>query len=375
MGDRRRSGTLNRLAFAWALGGAARYAILTAVAALGLAIFLPDPGAERFATTAYLAAIFAAVALIFKRFSPETGYLPERRAVQSFPAALGFALALVILLTAGAGFVTDPQAEIALFVYCFAAVGIAAISRGGALVWIHGKLARGGALAAGMRYAAAAAAAALVLSALLPPGVAELFAMIAFGAALTAALLLTWSLAVSLPLGDAVRGSWRNGSDTFAHLSSDLVFARVINAAALVLIASIAMASLLHRPYAEPFATVAYLAAIFATVGIGMECRRHQTEPEAPQPAGESITWSIYQMPAAAVERFAQAFSLDAVIRYAAFVMVAAFVFASPLWRRYAEPFVVIGYVAAVFLAICVGIQCRRDSRSRSVEVSSAGSL
>jgi hypothetical protein len=67
-----------------------------------------------------------------------------------------------------------------------------------------------------------------------------------------------------------------------------------------------------------------------------------------------------------AAERFARGLSVAEAIRAAAVVTIMALLVASLLRRHVAEPFAIIGYVAAVVAACGVALECRRAIRERS---------
>jgi hypothetical protein len=268
-------GTLKGSALAWALAGALRWAIATAIVALLLAASLPDTDAERFATTAYLAGIFAAIVLAVKWLAcGDLVEVPRRFVIPTFPNALGFSLGIVVLLVAGSGLADDPGGEVRLILYCLIAVAGATVARAGAFGWLHARIREGGWVASARRYCALGAIAALVLSALLESWVAEFFAVLAYVSAASAMLLSASALFAAAPLGGLIRQRLAAARATVDQLSNDSLFARLIEWATLATVASLVMAALLRRPYSEPFAAIAYVAAVFATVGIAMECRR-----------------------------------------------------------------------------------------------------
>jgi hypothetical protein len=363
-----RIGTVKGSFVTWALRGATRYAIAAAIVALILACFLPDTDAERFATTAYLAAIFAALALGTQRLvrDPSTEALGLRSNL-SFPGILMFCVGLVILLSAASSFVTDPGAEARLIVYCAIAVLAAAIGRAGALAWLHAKLVAGGPLEASARYLVLVAASALLLSALLPSPSVEFFATLAYAATALATPLIAWSLIGPTPLGALFRQTYADGGEVVAQLSGARVFARMIDASVVTMVASIAAASLLRRPYSEPFATVAWIAAIFAAIGLGIECRRRLTGSSADEP---EIEWPLRRIDLTRIRPvvgFTQRLTLENAIRCAACTTIAAFLIASSLLRRYGEPFAIVGYCAAVVLTPAVALACLQAIPRRSV--------
>ncbi|HEY2476390.1 MAG TPA: hypothetical protein VGI19_16540 [Candidatus Cybelea sp.] len=360
---------MNRAALAWALSGAVRYAIATALVALLLTVLLPDVSAERFATTAYLALIFAAIIVAVKW--AVFGGVAEgltRPVVPTFPSVLGFLVGLVIVLMTCAAFVSDPGAELKLIGYCLAAVAIAAFGRARALEWLGAKLSAGGPVAATTRYSAVIGAIALLLSALLPAGIAELLTIIAYGAALVAASTLAWHLAAPAPVRDLILQVWADVSRIVGQFSSEAFCERVITTSLIVLTAAVVMASVLRRPFSEPFATVAYVAAISAAVGVALECLRRRTQPAEPAKDAESYRWTRDRAPAPFLEDLVSALTVESILRYSVIASVAALIVAAPLWRRAGEPFAVLAYTGTIVAAVTLWVQCRRSLRKRSAK-------
>ncbi|MFZ0365573.1 MAG: hypothetical protein WAL67_15330, partial [Candidatus Cybelea sp.] len=99
-------------ALGWALRGAIGLAIVTCIVALLLAACLSGDASERFATTAYLAALFAAIALAITHFVPQVDR-QERPAysLPAFPALLGCALGIVVFVSVVAVLVSQPGGE------------------------------------------------------------------------------------------------------------------------------------------------------------------------------------------------------------------------------------------------------------------------
>ena len=131
----------------------------------------------------------------------------------------------------------------------------------------------------------------------------RVFSAIAYAAALIGAATLAWRLAAPTAMGALVKQGWVESSEVVTQLSSDLAFARLINASVIAIVASILMAGVLRRPFSEPFATVAYLGAVFAAVGVGMECWRRRTQPVEPAKEAESYVWSRARRAAARLHR------------------------------------------------------------------------
>jgi cobalamin synthase len=129
MADRRRE-ELTRSALAWALRRAIRFAVATCVVALLLAALLSGADAERFATTAYLAAFFAAIALAIEQVLAKADR-PEQRSssTATFVTVLGWAAGILVLVCAVAALVSKPGGEIAAIIAGFALVLLAALAR------------------------------------------------------------------------------------------------------------------------------------------------------------------------------------------------------------------------------------------------------
>lgn len=261
--------SLNRAAFAWAVTGAVRFAAGTCVVALILAATLSGEAAERFATTGYLAAIFAALALALARFlgvqiSTRAQISTECDAVSAprFPAFLFYVLGMVLFVSVVAGLVSQPGAEMLALLACFAFVGAAVLLRCGTVATINAMLLRGGILAGATRYAILIGVCALVLAAIVGGDAAD--SLVQFGLRMTivAAMLVAASLLAP------------RGAGMLDRLTRDFVFERMTSVAAIAAAALMVVASLLPAQISEPFAIAAYVAAAFATVGVAMESRR-----------------------------------------------------------------------------------------------------
>lgn len=356
-----RDTTVKGAALAWALAGAVRFAVATAVVALVLSTFVQDTDAERFASTAYLALTFAAILLIAKWFVPAgRDERPESLRIPTLPVLLASLLGLAAVLAAGAGLVADPSAEVRTLAYCLAAVGVAAIGRSGAFPRLHATLARGDRLEATIRYATLFSVAALLLASQLPQQIGDVIAAFAYGGSLVSAVALASVLVAPTPLGSRVRNAYGDGLRTIEELSSDLVFARMIDVSVVTMVASIAMASLLRPPYSEPFAMVAYASVLFAALGVAMESRRRPAAelPVAVRPLDPARSLALV---AARADQFAKGWTAERVIRWSVTTAVAAFLIASLLLRRSAEPFAVVGFVATIVTAVGVAAECRRS--------------
>jgi hypothetical protein len=255
----------------WALDRALYFSIVTSVAAVLVSLVVPNTDAERFATAAYLAAVFAAIVLAIKWFVPARAPQEAARpSLPSFPEALGFAAGATILVVAAASFAPNPGAEMQVIVFSLVTVGVAAIGRAGAFARLRERLRRGGPLAATTRYAGVAALAALALAALLPVEVANFFAKLGYAAACVATSCFFVSVLAPTPIGRQLRATFVEGLAT----SGEAVFAPAIRYAVVTLVAALFVASLLPRRLAEPFAVIGYLAAAVATLCLAGECRR-----------------------------------------------------------------------------------------------------
>jgi hypothetical protein len=255
----------------WVLGHALRLAVATAVIALVLATTLQGVGAERLATTAYLAAIFAAIALVIQRFLPAGDPPPL---TQPFPALLTFFVTVALIIGLAAMLVSDPGAETILVTACLGIVGVAVLIRSGNLAALNSILVRGGRVEAAARYAVAIAVFALVLAAMLPSDLAGGAANIAYRLMILAALFFAALLIAPTPAGLFLKQRFGQFRARFDKLAQALVFERTASSAAVVAAAVLVAASLLPTAYAEPLAVAAYLAAAVAVVCIAVECRR-----------------------------------------------------------------------------------------------------
>lgn len=264
---------MNRATFAWAVGRALRFAIGTCVVALILSTTLSGSAAERFATAAYLAAIFAAVALAIGRFLPNTA--PDEAAVApAFPAFLTSALVVVLFVSVIAALVSQPGAETFVLIVCAVLVVVAVLVRCGAMSAFNASLTRGGLIVAASRYAVLIAVCALAIGALLGGYAGDIFVTLAFQVAVAATLLIAASLLTPTKAGIFVQKTYFRTIAVLDRLARAFVFERTASYAAIVAIAAIVPASFLPEAYREPFAIAAYAAALAAAFGVAMECRR-----------------------------------------------------------------------------------------------------
>jgi hypothetical protein len=265
---------LNRLNARPVLGRAIAYAIATAIAALLCATVLSGSEAERFATTAYLAAIFAALAFTARWFLPaDRNDRAPSPPLLPFPAGLTFGLIVTLLLAIGAAFVSDPGAEALIIVFGFGAVGAIALVRAGAARALHDALLRGGRLPATTRYAALAGVLGLAFAAFLQPDGAEALVKTGYFAAVLAAMSVLVSLVGRTRAGGALGQTFARAARLLTTPASEVVFTRTADYAAASALFSVVLAIVVREPNAERFATTAYVAAFFAALALGMKWR------------------------------------------------------------------------------------------------------
>jgi hypothetical protein len=258
---------LTRSAAAWALRRAVRLAIGTCIVALILATTLSGDAAERFATTAYLAVIFSAIALIVQRFVPEPAAESRTVPPAPFPTFLTYSIGIVVLVSVVAALVSQPGAEALTIALCLAAVGAAVLARSGTLAALNAALLRGGGLLGASRYAAFLAVLAIPFAAFAGGDVAEILAQVVYRLMLFAAVCILASLLLPSSTGDSVRAIW---------LRVTALQDRGTLVAAAVAVGAMICASVVPAPFSEPFAVAAYAAALCAAAGVAIECRRLQ---------------------------------------------------------------------------------------------------
>ncbi len=256
---------------AWALGRALQYAAATAVVALIAAILFPGDDAERFATTAYVAAIVAALVLALKWFLPQAPAAQHRG--PAFPAIFTFSLWVALFLIVGGAFVSQPGAEVRAVAACFGLIGAGAIVRAGTIGAIGGKLARGDRLAAATRYAIATAIVALGAGAWLASGSAEGLVRLAYAATVVATVAVAASMLAPTRAGAFAMQTYSRAAVMLKTPASAEIFARTTEYAVAVAIAALVLAALTPQLFAERFATAAYLAILFAGLGIAVKWR------------------------------------------------------------------------------------------------------
>jgi hypothetical protein len=243
------------------------------VVALILATTLSGSAAERFATAGYLAAIFAAAALVIGRFLPRSG-AQTAVAVPAFPVFLTNSVVVVIFVSVIAGLVSLPGAEVFALVLCAVLVVFAVLVRCGAIEAFHAALMRGGFAVGASRYAVLVAVCALALGAVLSEYAAETIVRFAFQMAVVATALIAASLLTPTKAGVYAQKAYFRTISVLDRLARAFVFERTASYAAIVAVAAIVTASFLPAEYREPFAIAAYAAALAAAFGVAMECRR-----------------------------------------------------------------------------------------------------
>ena len=267
---------LKRSEIARALEAALRFAIGTCVVALLVATTLSGEAAERFATVAYLAAIFAALTLAAGRFVPSAASTDGNATSRPvFPSFLGYSVGGAIVLGIAAALVTDPGEELLALAGCAVLVVAIAFVRSGTFARcaraLHAAVARGGFFMAAVRYTVLAATCALGLAALAPTDASESLVEFAYGLIALAALFLAGSLLAPTSTGVWLQSSY---AEAVALFDRPLVLDRAARSCAVAAVAAMILASLLPGPFAEPFAFAAYVAAAFAALVLALECRR-----------------------------------------------------------------------------------------------------
>ncbi len=262
----------------WALRGAVGFAIVTCVVALLLAAYLSGDASERFATTAYLAAVFAAAALAITQFVPGTDR--QERPAHSrpvFPTLLGCALGIVVFVSVVAVLVSQPGGELLALAAGFGLVILAALVRSGSLVPLNASLAaalRPRSLRVAATHGLAASFGALAVAPLLPDEAAGIAAAFGYRLFFVAALLLLWSLLAPTNAGAFARQSYARAIGYLDRLARELLFERLATYAAALAATAFVAASLLRGAFAEPLAAIGYLAGVACAIGVAMECRR-----------------------------------------------------------------------------------------------------
>ena len=268
-------------AYVWALERGLRFAAATAVVALAASTLFSGADAERFATTAYLAAIVAALALMLRWFVREV-HPPQGERGPLFPAILTFVLWLAFFIGAGITLGSQPGAALPTIVAAFGLIAIAALVRGGALLKLCTKLSGGDRLSAVTRFAVAAAITALVAGVLLGSAHSEALAQIAYLSAIVATTAVAASLIAPTHAGSVAQRLYDQTVERGVTPANASIFAQTTEYAVATATAAILLASLLPQPYSERFATAAYLAVFFAILATAGRCilRNVGIEPE-----------------------------------------------------------------------------------------------
>jgi hypothetical protein len=243
---------------------ALRYTVGTAIVALLGSNLLSDTDAERLATTAYLALIFAVVTLAALHFLSGGETETKRPLVVTFPAALQSVVLVTIVIFVGAALAGQPGAEAFAFLACAAFAAFMALSGGGLFRTLHVSLAAGGVTAALTRYGALAGVAALLLATVLPAEMRGVVVEGACWAAVTVAIALSVSLVRRTGLGRFVMAAFKGGPT--------MTFERMIGYAACACAGALLAAALLPQN-GETLAFSAYVAIVIATVGVAVETR------------------------------------------------------------------------------------------------------
>lgn len=262
----------------WALRGAVGFAIVACVVALLLAAYLPGDASERLATTAYLAAVFAAVALAITQFVPGTDRQERPTySMPAFPTLLGYTLGIVVFVSVVAALVSQPGAELIALAAGFGLVVLTALVRRGAFVALNARLAaalRPRSLRVAATHGLAASFGALAVVPLLPDDATGIVAAFGYRLFFVAALLLLWSLLAPTNAGAFARQRYASAIGYVDRLARELLFERLATYAAALAAAAFIAAGLLRGGFAEPLASFGYVASIACAIGVAMECRR-----------------------------------------------------------------------------------------------------
>ncbi|MGC9992415.1 MAG: hypothetical protein ABSD52_08490 [Candidatus Cybelea sp.] len=248
-----------------ALRRALRYTVGTATVALVGSNLLPETDAERLATTAYLAVIFAAVTLAVLHFVSGGATAEQKRPLAvTFPTALLSVVLVTIVLLVGAALAGQPGAEGFAFLVCAVFTALMALSGAGIFRALHVALVAGTRPAALTRYAVLVAIVALLLATVLPGEMRSTVVEGACWADVVAAICLSVSLIRRTGLGRFVMAGFRGGPTRF--------FERTIGYAAYACAGALLAAALFPQS-GDTLAFSAYVAIVIATVGVAVETR------------------------------------------------------------------------------------------------------
>jgi hypothetical protein len=250
-----------------ALRRALRYTIGTATVALAGSSLLPETDAERLATTAYIAVIFAAVTLAALHFV-SGGAIAEqqkRPLVVNFPTALLSVVLVTFVLLVGAALAGQPGAEVFAFLACAAfTAALMALSGAGLFRELRFALAAGSVPAALTRYGVLVAIVTLLLSTVVPVEMRAVVVEAACWAVVAAAISLSVSLLRKT-------GYWRIVIAAFKG-SPTRIFERTTGYAAWGCAGAL-LAAALWPENGDALAFGAYVAIVVATVGVAVEAR------------------------------------------------------------------------------------------------------
>jgi hypothetical protein len=248
-----------------ALRRALRYTIGAATVALVGSNLFPETDAERLATTAYLAVIFAAVTLAALHFVSGGATAEQKRPlVVNFPTALLSVVLVSIVLLVGAALTGQPGAEAFAFLAFAALTALMALSGAGLFRTMHVALAAGSVPAALTRYGVLVAVVTLLLATVLPVEMRAVAVEAACWAVVVAAISLTVSLLRKTYFWRFVRAAFK-GAPT-------RIFERTTGYAAWASAGAL-LAAALWPQNGDALAFSAYLAIVIATVGIAVETR------------------------------------------------------------------------------------------------------
>jgi hypothetical protein len=180
-------------ALARAIARGLRGAVAVMLLAMAGAVLFPESEGERFATTAYLAAIFTVVLLVVWRCIPERERSSVSHAESSKPAVVAFWLSIGAGLSAATSLATSLTGEVLVGLLCAIAIVSAALFPRGLFAPLHREVAKGGGLRGMTRYAVVLGIAAWAVGAAFPAIVTTTaicgFAMLATAGMLTIASL------------------------------------------------------------------------------------------------------------------------------------------------------------------------------------------
>lgn len=388
------------------------YAVAVLVASFVLAALLSDVDAERFATTAYLAAVAIALALAVRTILPAR----EMRIAKSlppFPAILAYSATTIVLVGIGAAFVADPGAEATIFTGFALLIALLGFIRSGAAARVFGWLVRGGVLSGTINCAALLLVVAIAGAAWATPENAEAPAKLAYAAGLALLAALTVSQFAATRFGRDLRAAAARTGALLVSPASAAVFATAARYSAATFVVSVLLALVSSEPTAERFATVAYIAALFAAGTAVMTWRLRAYLRELARPSdtpaaarfgivalvlslagaalagrtsgeillsafcvaalvmGIAVRARAIDLPrvltelsargATALDRLSAAFArneaLTTIVRYCALIAVVALAVTAFVPQAFAGRAVWVAYVAAIVAALALGVQ------------------